>query len=89
MNCDDLDAPARHAPGRCPETLHFEVLNLRGPDCLECIVAALHALAPGMRVDVDLDGGRLSVASTLTPRDIETALSSLGYPTHLDPARSR
>ncbi|KFL37913.1 heavy-metal-associated domain-containing protein [Arenimonas donghaensis] len=86
-----MNPPARPLPGRCrdPDALHFEVLNLRGAQCLQRIVTALQELAPGLEVYVDLVAGRVSVASTLTARDVETALSSLGYPAYRDPPLSR
>lgn len=65
--------------------MHFEVLNLRGPACIERIVVALQLLSPHAQVQADLATGRVYVAGALTARDVETALASLGYPAYLQP----
>ncbi|MCO5100694.1 MAG: cation transporter [Burkholderiaceae bacterium] len=57
----------------------FDVKGMTCGHCIQAVTKAVRELDAQARVDVDLEGGKVQVDSTMPPSAIERAIAEAGY----------
>ena len=60
--------------------MELKVQDMSCGHCVNSVTKAVQGIDPEAKVDVDLDAGRVSIASAADPATVRSAIEEAGYP---------